>query len=103
MRTKRNLWICMVAGCLLGLAPESQGADEVSATTGAAALQRDFVNPPQSARPRIWWYWLNGNITKEGITADLEAMKRVIEPGSFSVMVGSHAENLPLKGAFSVN
>jgi len=29
-------------------------------------------------------------------------MKRVIEPGSFSVMVGSHAENLPLKGAFSV-
>jgi len=29
-------------------------------------------------------------------------MKRVIEPGSFTVMVGSNAENLPLKGAFSV-
>ena len=29
-------------------------------------------------------------------------MKRVIEPGSFTVMVGSHSENLPLKGAFSV-
>ena len=30
-------------------------------------------------------------------------MKRLIEPGSFNVMVGSNAENLPLKGAFTVN
>ena len=36
-----------------------------------------FRHPPDSARPWVYWFWLNGNITREGITADLEAMKRV--------------------------
>jgi hypothetical protein len=39
-------------------------------------LERGFKEPPDSAKPRAWWHWLNGNITKEGITADLEWMKR---------------------------
>lgn len=34
------------------------------------------MNPPQSARPRVWWHWMNGNITKEGIQKDLEWMER---------------------------
>lgn len=41
------------------------------------ALERGFRNPPDSARPRVWWHWMNGNITKEGIRLDLEWMKRV--------------------------
>ncbi|MCC7155289.1 MAG: hypothetical protein IT161_12005 [Bryobacterales bacterium] len=40
------------------------------------ALQRDFLNPPAAARPRVWWHWMNGNITQEGIRRDLEWMKR---------------------------
>jgi len=40
-------------------------------------LVTGFKNPPNSAKPRVWWHWMNGNITKEGITADLEWMKRV--------------------------
>lgn len=40
-------------------------------------LQHDFQTPPESAKPRVWWHWMNGNVTKEGITADLEWMKRV--------------------------
>ncbi|WP_106831665.1 glycosyl hydrolase [Parabacteroides pacaensis] len=40
-------------------------------------LESGFKNPPPSAKARTWWHWLNGNITKEGITADLEAMKQV--------------------------
>jgi hypothetical protein len=39
-------------------------------------LQSGFQNPPEEARPWVYWFWLNGNITREGITADLEAMKR---------------------------
>jgi hypothetical protein len=42
-----------------------------------AALEKGFKNPPESARPRVWWHWMNGNITKEGIRADLEWMHRV--------------------------
>lgn len=40
-------------------------------------LEQSFKNPPESAKPRVWWHWMNGNVTKEGITADLEWMKRV--------------------------
>ena len=40
-------------------------------------LQSGFENPPASARPRVWWHWMNGNITKEGIKLDLEWMHRV--------------------------
>ncbi len=35
-----------------------------------------FAKPPASARPWVYWFWNNGNVTKAGITADLEAMKR---------------------------
>jgi hypothetical protein len=43
----------------------------------ADLLERGFARPPDSARPWVYWFWLNGNITSNGITADLEAMKRV--------------------------
>jgi hypothetical protein len=36
----------------------------------------DFQNPPQSAKVQTWWHWMAGNITREGITKDLEAMKK---------------------------
>ncbi|GAB2606376.1 glycosyl hydrolase [Spirosoma areae] len=35
------------------------------------------MTPPNAAKPRVWWHWMNGNVTKEGITKDLEWMKRV--------------------------
>jgi alpha-L-rhamnosidase len=40
-------------------------------------MLRGFQNPPDSAKPRVWWHWMNGNVSKEGIKADLEWMKRV--------------------------
>src|SRR6185437_4248565 len=40
------------------------------------SLKRGFENPPSSARPRVWWHWMNGNITQEGIKLDLEWMHR---------------------------
>ena len=45
---------------------------------GAAAddLESLFANPPDATKPRCYWYWMDGHITKEGLTADLESMKR---------------------------
>lgn len=40
-------------------------------------LQSEFQNPPNAARPRVWWHWMNGNISKTGIRKDLEWMQRV--------------------------
>src|SRR5262245_19761480 len=45
-------------------------------TQSADPLLEGFKNPPDSARPRTWWHWTNGNVTKEGITKDLEWMRR---------------------------
>jgi hypothetical protein len=43
----------------------------------SSGLEQGFHNPPDSARPWVYAFWLNGNVTSNGITADLEAMKRV--------------------------
>jgi hypothetical protein len=38
---------------------------------------KDFQTPPNAAKPRVWWHWMNGNITKDGIKKDLDWMKQV--------------------------
>lgn len=57
---------CAVASLLWQAAPGR--ADE---------LADRFRAPPPSAWPWVYWFPLDGNITREGITADLEAMQRV--------------------------
>ncbi|MDX9971518.1 MAG: glycosyl hydrolase [FCB group bacterium] len=45
---------------------------------GAAwAKEMSFENPPASDRPWVYWFWKNGNIDREAITADLESMQKV--------------------------
>ncbi len=45
-------------------------------TNVASSLEQNFVEPPVSARPGIWWYWGESVTTDHGITQDLEALKR---------------------------
>ena len=68
------VWIAvaMIVGTA-GTGPAAQNAQ----TSGEVSLEEGFRRPPDSARPWVYWFWLNGNITREGITADLEAMRRV--------------------------
>ena len=40
-------------------------------------LEQQFISPPESAKPRVWWQWLDGNVTQDGISADLQWMHRV--------------------------
>ena len=42
-----------------------------------------FQNPPEAARPWVYWYWMQGAVSREGITADLEAMKRAGIAGAY--------------------
>ena len=39
----------------------------------ACDKEGEFLNPPASAKAHTWWHWNNGNVGREGITADLEA------------------------------
>lgn len=38
-------------------------------------LARGFAVPPNDARPWVYWMWMDGNLDRDGITKDLEAMK----------------------------
>ena len=69
--SKKTNRICLAAAIAALL-----GTWVVSAQSPEDPLARGFANPPASARPRVWWHWMSGNITKEGIKADLEWMKR---------------------------
>lgn len=60
------------------------------------SLRADFENPPQDAKVETWWHFTTNAITKEGITADLEAMKEIGYGGAhvFS-LVNQTAKGMP--------
>ena len=51
----------LLSGADCARAASSDGRDK----DGRDALTEAFTEPPQSARPRVWWHWMNGNISKE--------------------------------------
>ena len=51
------------------------GHAQPTVATDTSLLPATFQQPPQQYGIRCWWWWLNGNVTKEAITRDLEAMK----------------------------
>ncbi len=57
-------WITVLLSLLMG-----------SAEGWARGPADDFRDPPASARPWVYWFFMDGNLSREGITADLEAMK----------------------------
>jgi len=56
--------------------PPVPPAEKPTAIT-LADLRRDFTDPPMEQRVCTWWHWQGGAVTTDGITKDLEAMKRV--------------------------
>jgi len=69
-----------------------QSFNSLAAPNSPDALAAGFQSPPPSARPHTWWHWMNGNVTKEGITADLEAMQRV---GIGGAQIFNASEGIP--------
>ena len=80
-----------------GITAAGVGIILLTASVRADSIEDGFRNPPDSAKPQTWWHWMNGNITKEGITADLEAMKRVGIGGATIVNVDCGIPAGPVK------
>ena len=76
-RSLRAKSVCGIVTLLLAVAGMVWG------TMADDALVKGFRAPPLVAKPQVWWHWMNGNVTKEGITADLESMARVGIGGVF--------------------
>lgn len=41
---------------------------------GAAVDLESFKNPPKENYPETWFHFISGNVSEDGITADLEAI-----------------------------
>lgn len=75
--TKKFTYCLLLIGCLIGvqqLFAQQKNRD---------IIEQAFLNPPESAKPWVFWYWMHGAVSKAGITADLEAMKEVGIGGAY--------------------
>lgn len=61
--------------------------------TAHAQLEAGFRNPPDEAKARVFWWWLEGNINKTGILTDLVAMKNAGIKGAILFDAGSSSYN----------
>lgn len=55
----------------------AQTESQSEVQTLADPLREGFEVPPATARPRVWWHWMNGNVSIDGIEKDLAWLKRV--------------------------
>src|SRR5574340_1157420 len=62
----------------------------------AKTLEEDFRSLPPGARPYVWWHWMGANVTREGITRDLEMMKDFGIGGATIFNVTSNVEYGPM-------
>lgn len=78
--TTRNLMMSLLL--LAGIGSKGQTMEEA------------FKNPPAEAKPLMIWQWMDGLVSKEGITADLEAYKEAGIGGVQNFQVGGPMQGL---------
>jgi hypothetical protein len=87
-----SLLLALVLSC-----PLIAAAEEKPAATDDE-LAQSFKSPPPSARPGVYWDWMGGMISREGITKDLEAMA---EQGIGKVMIMQLPDQCPFPRQWS--
>jgi hypothetical protein len=82
-----TLFICLMpVSCNINKDGQVQSHDHVS----LQEIKQNFKVPSAEYGVNCWWWWLNGNVTKEGITKDLEAMKSRNFHGAMVFDAGGH-------------
>lgn len=71
----------IIALCLCCLTPVV--AQQRKSSPKKDGLEQAFLHPPESAKPWVFWYWMQGAVSREGITADLQAMKQAGIAGAY--------------------
>src|SRR5580700_4750695 len=67
-------------------------------TVAGENLDEGFAAPPDSAKPRVYWFWLFNRVDKAGITRDLEQFKAKGISGVNLICNGGYAGLAPLPG-----
>jgi alpha-L-rhamnosidase len=84
--------LCLSSAVGVNLLAQAPSAHQPDAVAASDPLLRGFLDPPNEARPRVWWHWMNGNISDQGIQLDLDWMHRV---GIGGVTIFEGAINTP--------
>ncbi|MCS3798718.1 glycosyl hydrolase [Niastella sp. OAS944] len=97
---KRHTIILVSCLAVLFLFPQAKQFPGTNAFTKNApftdtSLDELFRHPPEAAKPWVIWYWNQAAATKEGITADLEAMKQNGIGGAYMMFIKG-ADSVPL-------
>jgi hypothetical protein len=83
---------CFLSAVLIALSSAAR------ATSAEATLEQGFANPPRTAKPSVYWWWLFNRIDKKGITRDLEEFKAKGIGGVNLICTGGYAGDHPLPG-----
>lgn len=90
MKKNRLATWSLALALLAGLHPQA---------AAQTTLQDQFTQlSSEEAKPWTFWYWMFGAVTKEGITADLEAMKRVGLGGTYLMPIKSVSQGPEFNG-----
>jgi hypothetical protein len=68
-----------------------------AAILAVASLVDGFMSPPVRARPHVWWHWINGNVTPDGIVRDLDALEQYGFGGAAIIDIGGGAPQGPVE------
>ncbi len=71
-----------VAAMLMLLGGSVQAQDNIS------TVEKNFIDTPKDQKLAVYWYWIAGNMSKEGVVKDLQAMKSVGINRAFIGMIG---------------
>jgi len=95
MKNHRSIlaaFVCAACATSFPVRAQVPANPQAAAASHNDPLLKGFLDPPNGARPRVWWHWMNGNISDQGIELDLEWMHRV---GLGGVTIFEGAINTP--------
>lgn len=94
---KRSYWLRLVY--VFSLLVTANAFSQVRRTGEVSdRLLRSFLSPPDSAKSRVYWFWIYNRVTREGITRDLEQFKAKGISGVNLICNGGYAGAAPLPG-----
>ncbi len=66
----------LAAMAILSVCGQKPSRENRPASVTIDELKQAFLTPPDSVRPGVYWYFMDGNLSREAMTADLESMKK---------------------------
>ncbi|MCP4313388.1 MAG: hypothetical protein GY790_19190 [Bacteroidetes bacterium] len=86
---KKTILILFTLNALLSCAGDRQ--------INVHELKQNFMDPPDWAKPYVMWYWMGGNISRDGLKKDLDAMKEAGVGGAQIFNIRTHSPAGPVK------